>query len=146
MSTAQKQTLHSIRKEHVTRLPIRWDELDSNGHVNNKNYQGYLDEARMRAMRDWGFSMEILRKEGFGPVILSISLEFKREISYPEEIRIESELSVSSPTRAVFIQKILRESDSLLCCKAETDWVILDLNSKRPAKFLHAIGLEDSKL
>lgn len=30
----------------------------------------------------------------------------------------------------------------MVSCNASTDWVILNLNSKRPAKFLEAIGLE----
>lgn len=49
------EELTEIRKEHSTQIVIRWDELDPNDHVNNKNFQGYLDEARMRAMRGLGF-------------------------------------------------------------------------------------------
>ncbi|AOP36429.1 acyl-CoA thioester hydrolase [Leptospira tipperaryensis] len=135
-----------IRKNHSTQITIRWDELDPNQHVNNKNFQGYLDEARMRAMRDWGFSMENLRERGFGPVILSVHLDFKREVSYPEEILIESDLFLKSLTRAVFEQRIISQSNQALSCKASTDWVILNLNSKRPSKFLEALGLEESVL
>lgn len=135
------EELTEIKKGHSTQIGVRWDELDPNNHVNNKNFQGYLDEARMRAMRDWGFSMETLKAEGFGPVILSIGLEFKREISYPDTITIESDLFLKSPTRAVFEQRILCQNDQILSCKASTDWVILNLTSKRPAKFLEAIGL-----
>ncbi|MBM9500612.1 acyl-CoA thioesterase [Leptospira sp. 201903071] len=136
------ETPTPIRKNHSTEITIRWDELDPNQHVNNKNFQGYLDEARMRAMRDWGFSMENLREQGFGPVILSVFLEFKREVSYPEVIRIESDLYLRSPTRALFEQKIFTRSHQVLSCKSSTDWVILDLNSKRPLKFLEALGLQ----
>ncbi|TGM03765.1 acyl-CoA thioesterase [Leptospira barantonii] len=134
------EELTEIKKGHLTQIGVRWDELDPNNHVNNKNFQGYLDEARMRAMRDWGFSMETLKEQGFGPVILSIGLEFKKEIGYPETITIESDLFLKSPTRAVFTQKILCQNETL-SCNASTDWVILNLNSKRPAKFLEAIGL-----
>ncbi|MBF3317604.1 acyl-CoA thioesterase, partial [Leptospira borgpetersenii serovar Hardjo-bovis] len=45
-------------------------------------------------------------------------------------------------TRAVFQQKIICQSNQMVSCNASTDWVILNLNSKRPAKFLEAIGLE----
>ncbi|AKH79226.1 acyl-CoA thioesterase [Leptospira interrogans] len=136
------EELTEIRKGHSTQIAIRWDELDPNGHVNNKNFQGYLDEARMRAMRDWGFSMEKLKTQSFGPVILSIQLDFKREINYPETILIESDLFLKTATRAVFQQKIICQSNQMVSCNASTDWVILNLNSKRPAKFLEAIGLE----
>ncbi|MCG6170050.1 acyl-CoA thioesterase [Leptospira sanjuanensis] len=142
----KSETSSPIKKDHKTQIVVRWDELDPNNHVNNKNFQGYLDEARMRAMRDWGFSMEKLRNEGFGPIILSIQLEFKREIAYPETIRIESDLFLKSPTRAVFKQRIICGSNQALSCNASTDWVILNLNSKRPAKFLEAIGLPQSTL
>ncbi|TGM58618.1 acyl-CoA thioesterase [Leptospira adleri] len=135
-----------IRKNHSTQISIRWDELDPNQHVNNKNFQGYLDEARMRAMRDWGFSMESLREQGFGPVILSVHLDFKREVSYPEIVQIESDLFLKSPTRAVFEQRIISQSNQVLSCKASTDWVILNLNSKRPSPFLETLGLKEAAL
>lgn len=138
----KSEELTEIRKEHSTQIVIRWDELDPNGHVNNKNFQGYLDEARMRAMRDWGFSMEKLKTQNFGPVILSIQLDFKKEINYPETILIESDLFLKTATRAVFQQKIICQSNQMVSCNASTDWVILNLNSKRPAKFLEAIGIE----
>ncbi|EMO39627.1 acyl-CoA thioester hydrolase, YbgC/YbaW family [Leptospira noguchii serovar Autumnalis str. ZUN142] len=138
------EKLTEIRKGHSTQIAIRWDELDPNGHVNNKNFQGYLDEARMRAMRDLGFSMEKLKTQNFAPVILSIQLDFKREINYPETILIESDLFFKTATRAVFQQKIICQSNQTVSCNASTDWVILNLNSKRPAKFLEAIGLEKS--
>ncbi|EMJ96680.1 acyl-CoA thioesterase [Leptospira alstonii] len=138
------QELTEIRKGHSTQIVVRWDELDPNNHVNNKNFQGYLDEARMRAMRDWGFSMEKLKAQDFGPVILSIHLEFKREINYPETITIESDLFLKTPTRAVFEQRIICGSNQTLSCNASTDWVILNLNSKRPAKFLEAIGFHQT--
>ncbi|AXR62624.1 acyl-CoA thioesterase [Leptospira mayottensis] len=133
-----------IRKNHSTQITIRWDELDPNQHVNNKNFQGYLDEARMRAMRDWGFSMEKLKTQGFVPVILSIHLDFKREINYPETITVESDLFIKTPIRAVFVQRIICQSSQTLSCNASTDWVILNSNSKRPLKFLEAIGLEQT--
>ncbi|EMN49733.1 acyl-CoA thioester hydrolase, YbgC/YbaW family [Leptospira interrogans str. L1207] len=106
------EELTEIRKGHSTQIAIRWDELDPNGHVNNKNFQGYLDEARMRAMRDWGFSMEKLKTQSFGPVILSIQLDFKREINYPETILIESDLFLKTATRAVFQQNHLSEQSN----------------------------------
>ncbi|MCH1913891.1 acyl-CoA thioesterase [Leptospira noguchii] len=140
----KQEKLTEIRQGHSTQITIRWDELDPNGHVNNKNFQGYLDEARMRAMRDWGFSMEKLKIQNFGPVILSIQLDFKREINYPETILIESDLFLKTATRAVFQQKIICQSNQTVSCNASTDWVILNLNSKRPAKFLETIGLEKS--
>ncbi len=48
----KSEELTEIRKEHSTQIVIRWDELDPNGHVNNKNFQGYLgrgsDESHAR--------------------------------------------------------------------------------------------------
>ncbi|GBF38059.1 acyl-CoA thioesterase [Leptospira johnsonii] len=137
METAGTQ---KIREGHKHSLNVRWDELDANRHVNNKNYQGYLDEARMRAMRDWGAPMEEFADKGFGPVILNLNLKFVKEISYPEEITIESDLVLTSPTRAVFEQKILL-SNGKVACQASTEWTLLDLNRKRPAKFLEVLSV-----
>ncbi|RHX83514.1 hypothetical protein DLM78_21190 [Leptospira stimsonii] len=35
-------------------------------------------------------------------------------------------------------------SNKALSCKASTDWVILNLNSKRPSSFLEAFDLNDA--
>ncbi len=86
--------------------------------------------------------MEKLKTQNFGPVILSIQLDFKKEINYPETILIESDLFLKTTTRAVFQQRIICQSNQTISCNASTDWVILNLNSKRPAKFLEAIGIE----
>ncbi len=138
------ETLSPIRKNPKTQIEIRWDELDPNQHVNNKNFQGYLDETRMRAMRNWGFSMENLRAQCFGPIILSVRMDIKREISYPENVLIESDLFLKSSTRTFFEQRIITLSNQSLSCKASTDWVILNLNSKRPSSFLEAFGLNEA--
>ena len=50
---------------HVTRMPIRWGDMDMMGHVNNAKYFTYIETARI----DWFTSIACSpNPEGEGPV------------------------------------------------------------------------------
>ena len=59
-------------------VPIRWRDVDNYGHVNNAVYLNYLEEGRDR----WVL-------ETLGPevdfVIVRIAIDYRRELSQPDE-------------------------------------------------------------
>ena len=89
----------------------------------------------MQAMRAWGMSMQELREQEIGPAILSLAFQFKKEVSYPETIRVESELRLDSKLKASFHQKMFAESSGQLACEAQTVWTLFDLKRRRPVAF-----------
>ncbi|MCB1192579.1 MAG: acyl-CoA thioesterase [Leptospiraceae bacterium] len=117
---------------HTCEIPVRWDEMDSNGHVNNKIYQSYLDEARIQAMTKKGYDFPELRKSNIGPVITKIEIEYKNELKHPDTVIVESKLEFLNKFRACFHQKLIRKSDNLLVCNGKTFWFMMDLSRKRP--------------
>lgn len=130
MKTASEEKIHTLV------IAVRWDEMDSNGHVNNKVYQSYFDESRVQAMTDLGINFPKLREEKIGPIITRIELDYKSEVSHPDSVRIESKLESQNKYRKIFHQNMFRDSDNELVCIAKTFWFFMDFNKKRPVSLI----------
>ena len=70
---------------YVTRLAIRWGDMDANGHVNNAVYFRYMEQARIEWFNEIG-CMQVV--DGVGPVIVNAHCSFLRQIKYPGDLEI----------------------------------------------------------
>ncbi len=78
-------------------VPVRWADMDVNGHVNNVRFFTYFECARLawlQAIRARG------ERNGQGSVVASATCNYKRPIPYPETVLIN--LYVSSPGRSSY--------------------------------------------
>src|SRR5450755_1479466 len=78
---------------HSVSIPIRWGDMDAQGHVNNTLYFRYMEQARV----EW---LESVREGagdvgGLGSVIVNASCTFKLPLSYPGVIEVR--MSVDAP-------------------------------------------------
>lgn len=72
---------------HVTRIPIRWGDMDAYGHVNNTVYFRYMEQARV----EWIEGMHVVvRPGGDGPVIINASCTFLQPMNYPGEVEVRT--------------------------------------------------------
>ena len=65
---------------HDMRIPIRWGDMDSMGHVNNAVYFRYMETSRIEWMRYAGMSPD---PRGQGPVIVNAFCNFLIQLEYP---------------------------------------------------------------
>jgi acyl-CoA thioester hydrolase len=79
-------------------MPIRWGDMDAFGHVNNTVYFRYMEQARI----SWFESVGVAGRDanGQGPVIVTASMEFLRQLAYPGDVI--ARISVSKPGRSSF--------------------------------------------
>ena len=69
------------RTRFETPLHTRPDDIDMNQHVHNSRYLDYVLAARYDQMaRCYGFSMEEFTRAGFGWVVRTAHVEFKRPL------------------------------------------------------------------
>ena len=71
---------------HTTRVPIRWGDMDAQGHVNNTVYFRYMEQARIEWLawlddRCGGFP-------GQGSVIVNASCTFITPLTYPGTVEV----------------------------------------------------------
>ena len=105
-------------KESTLEIRVRWNELDSNHHVNNSFYMNYFDEARMSALEELGFSLAKMREMSIGPVIYKTEIEFKKPLHHPETAIVKTHFENSVKFRSECVQTIIRKSDGQEVCKA----------------------------
>ena len=75
--------------EYQTKIIER--HLDSFGHVNNAVYLNLYEEARWDFITKRGYGLEKVKELKLGPVILNLSVNFKRELLNREDILIRSQ-------------------------------------------------------
>jgi acyl-CoA thioester hydrolase len=71
---------------HTTRVPLRWGDMDAQGHVNNTLYFRYMEQARI----EWLTWLE-QRCGGFpgqGSVIVNASCTFISPLIYPGTVEV----------------------------------------------------------
>ncbi len=88
--TAHRKLVHS------TRVPIRWGDMDAQGHVNNTAYFRYMEQARIEWLmwlddRCGGFP-------GQGSVIVNASCTFIAPLTYPGTVEVR--MYVDPPGRS----------------------------------------------
>ncbi|MFZ2268356.1 MAG: thioesterase family protein [Azonexus sp.] len=72
---------------HVTKMPIRWGDMDAYGHVNNTVYFRYMEQARV----EWIEEMKVVvRSGGEGPVIINASCTFLIPMGYPGLVEVRT--------------------------------------------------------
>jgi acyl-CoA thioester hydrolase len=78
---------HRKKLIHVTRMPIRWGDMDAYGHVNNTVYFRYMEQARV----EWFEAMRFqVRPGGSGPVIVNASCTFLVPLTYPGTVEVRT--------------------------------------------------------
>jgi acyl-CoA thioester hydrolase len=88
--TSARKLVHSVS------IPIRWGDMDAQGHVNNIVYFQYMEQARV----EW---LESLRERvgdvgGLGSVIVNASCTFLFPLLYPGVIDVR--MFVDTPGRS----------------------------------------------
>lgn len=78
---------HRRKLIHVTKMPIRWGDMDAYGHVNNTVYFRYMEQARV----EWIEDMQVaVRPGGDGPVIINASCTFLVPMTYPGMVEVRT--------------------------------------------------------
>lgn len=90
-------------------LMIREYHLDTFGHVNNAVYLQILEEARWELITQNGFGLEEIKKSGKGPVILEVTLRFRRELKLRDKVVIKTRLGSYEGKIGTILQTIENE-------------------------------------
>ena len=72
---------------HTTWVPIRWGDMDAQGHVNNTLYFRYMEQARLEWLHAQAPEFADNDAEE-GPVIANASCEFLEPLVYPGDIEV----------------------------------------------------------
>jgi acyl-CoA thioesterase FadM len=130
--------------QFYTTLKIRITDLNYGGHVGNDVFLSLVHEARQQFLRHFGYSE--LAFEGTGLIMADAAIEYKRELEYPDEVRIS--VSASGFDKLGFDMfyklEVKVAEEWLLAGKAKTGMLCFDYAAKKkvsvPAKAIEKLG------
>lgn len=110
-------------------LPLRWSDLDAQGHVNNAVIVDYLQEARVAFLRS-GPASELLDD---GVVVVSHQVEYRRAIDYSDD-GVDVELGVASLGASRLELAYELRQDAELAVRARTVLCAFDFGKQAPVR------------
>jgi YbgC/YbaW family acyl-CoA thioester hydrolase len=137
-----------ISELHEYEMLIREHHLDTFGHVNNATYLELLEEARWDYITANGYGLDTVQRLRLGPVILEITLKFKRELGNRQKIRIRSGIESYEGKIATMAQTIV-DPEGNVYCEARFVFGLFHLDARKlvapTPEWLRAIGLPPSE-
>lgn len=71
--------------DFLIKLPVRWGDMDSFGHVSNVVFLRYLEDCRAQWMESVPSRWQ---GDDAGPVVANININFRRPLIWPKEIEV----------------------------------------------------------
>ncbi|GIG00165.1 hypothetical protein Cci01nite_52580 [Catellatospora citrea] len=116
---------------HSTRITIRSDDIDSNGHVRASQYYNYAVHARWIALSQAGLSVKQLAAAGFSPVELDVSIRYLHELMLGDEIDVNTRFEYPSPKVVKVIQSAIRRSDGAVAAELISLTGLMNLTERK---------------
>jgi acyl-CoA thioester hydrolase len=112
-------------------LTVAMYDIDYNGHVNNIVYVRWLEDMRMAGFEKIA-SMQKCLQDGYLPVLLKTSIEYKRSIELFQKPK--GRIWVTNYTNTTFTIELEISVDGHLCAKAVQTLVFLKQSSMKPTR------------
>jgi YbgC/YbaW family acyl-CoA thioester hydrolase len=123
---------------------IRESHLDTFGHVNNAAYLELFEEARWEFITRNGYGLKKVQEIQQGPVVLELSMKFKKEITLREKIRITTRL-VDHKKKITRLHQEMVKEDGTVATEIDLVFGLFDLKTRRlidpTPEWMKAIGL-----
>lgn len=116
------------------RIPVRWGDLDADGHVNNTVFLRYVEEARMQ----WAQALSLSTSApGLTPVVANLACEYLAPLHYPATVvvSIACAHAGNSSLQLLFslhVPPATAGAAPALHARARITWVWLEASTGRP--------------
>ncbi|MEX0799252.1 MAG: acyl-CoA thioesterase [Bacteriovoracaceae bacterium] len=132
--------------EFQYKVQIKEQYLDTFGHVNNAAYLTLFEEARWDFITENGYGIKDIQKNKQGPVVLDVSIRFKRELKNREVINIHSQTESLSGKIMKMNQKMINARGEI-ASEAHFTFGFMDMEKRKlvnpPASWLKAVGVKE---
>jgi acyl-CoA thioester hydrolase len=107
-------------------------DIDNLGHASNLVYLRWVQEAALAHSTALGFSQTAYLKRGQAWVVRKHEIEYLRPAVLGDRLRIETRVASMKVANSARKTEVFRGNE--LLCRAETDWVYVDLARARPVR------------
>ncbi len=125
-------------------VPVRITDINYGNHVGNHAFVMILHEARMQWLQSYGYTE--LNVEGIGLIMSDLSIEFKSESFYPDQVEVAIYAGeVTKVSFELYYQlAVQRENEKIILANAKTGMVCYDYAIKKvaavPGKLQQLLG------
>lgn len=102
---------------------VAWGDMDAFSHINNVVYVRYFENARVEFFRHLGtWSNEPGPEQG--PVIVNLSMQYRKQVRYPEELTVTLGVSRLKKRSFRFVCSMFDQSgDCVHTAEADFLWI-----------------------
>jgi acyl-CoA thioester hydrolase len=117
----------------VTRLPVQWGDQDAFGHVNNVVYFRWLESARIDLLQACPSSVS-MTSAGLGPILASITCDYRRQLRFPDTVWIGSKVSRVGRSSVDLEHGVLSETQGVVAATGRCVIVVFDYSQQRVSR------------
>ncbi len=121
---------------YSTELPVRITDINYGGHLGNDALLSIIHEARVRFLKNYGFTE--LDAGGVGLIMSDAVIAFKSESFYGDVINVKIALQDFSSMGCDFFYQLLNSETGKEVARAKTGLVFFDYEKRRPVKIPEA--------
>lgn len=134
----------SMEQKHYSRftteLKVRPDDIDMFNHVHNSKYFDYVLAARYEQMQEYyGMSMEEFLKQGYGWVVKTAYIEYKRPLTLGDRFLVTTGIVELNESGCRVTFDITNKRSGKICSDGWFDYVMIDTKTGRSAKVTAAM-------
>lgn len=126
-------------------IQVRSYELDALGHVNHAVYHQYGEVARVAGFRAAGCDWDGLVATKRSPVLLSTTVNFRRELRANEQVEASCEAKFGSG-KSFNLDTVITKEDGTISAEITCVLGIMDLDARKlvtdPKATLEAVGFD----
>lgn len=117
----------------ITTLPVQWGDQDAFGHVNNVVYFRWFESARIDLLSHFSSSVT-MQNGGIGPILASISCDYRQQLHFPDTVRIGSRVNRIGRSSMEIEHAIASESQGKIIAEGRSVLVVFDYQANRPTR------------
>lgn len=114
----------------VIEIPLLWGDHDEFGHVNNVVYLKWCETGRVTYMRRVGMWPK-LPPEKEGPILASITCDYRIPITYPDTVRVGTRVSRIGRSSMRMEHVVFSENANAVAAEVISTLVMLDYSLGR---------------
>ncbi len=116
----------------VVDIPVAWGEMDAFQHVNNTSYFRYFENARIAYFEKTGM-IEMLRRNGIGPILGFTSCKYKLPITYPDTVSVGAKTEIIEHDRFTMKYVVVSQRHQKIAAEGDGVVVIYDYHTGKKA-------------
>jgi acyl-CoA thioester hydrolase len=103
-------------RAHRTQIKVRFSECDPLQIVWHGNYLKYFEDGREAFGQAFDFSyLKVFHESGLSIPLVHVELDFKRSVSYGEQLTVETTMIDDPAAKVIFHYKIFDASSKVVC-------------------------------